>query len=69
MSGLDDELPLALLLARGALAADNVTLESDHEGAQRCIALRFPGAEATRRTVADAPLPQEGAAHGLRRDS
>ena len=69
VSGLDDELPLALLLARGALAADNVTLESDHEGAQRCIALRFPGAEATRRTVADAPLPQEGAAHGLRRDS
>ena len=67
VTGLDDDLPLPLLLARGALAHGGASLVSREEDGRRLVEIRFPGAEAAR------PAARAGQRHagrdGLRRDA
>ncbi|MFM8410634.1 MAG: histidine kinase dimerization/phospho-acceptor domain-containing protein [Alphaproteobacteria bacterium] len=66
VTGLDEDLPLPLLLARGALATGGASLEARDENGLRRIELRFPGAEGIR------PSRRGGTSagrDGLRRDA
>lgn len=64
VTGLDEDLPLPLLLARGALAPGGASLEVRDEDGRRRIDIRFPGAAARRTTSGEGT-----ASDGLRRDA
>lgn len=67
VTGLDEELPLSLLLARGALVHAGASLASRDEGGLRRIEVRFPGAEADRAPGRAGSDP--GHRDGTRRDA
>lgn len=66
VTGLDDELPLPLLLASGALASGGASVACREEDGLRLVEIRFPGAEAARSAGQADERP--GARDGRRRE-